>query len=73
MRYKADFKPSDLLCMHSLCWVPVERAVPALDADMHCIISRVGALPIRTAFLPSGSSGVCVVQCASGGTDVGRR
>ncbi|CAL8470792.1 g10334 [Coccomyxa elongata] len=45
MRYKAEFRPSDLLCMHLGCWVPAERAVPALDADMHCVISQIpGAL-----------------------------
>lgn len=44
MRYKAEFKPSDLLCMHLGCWVPAERAVPALDADMHCVISQVKPL-----------------------------
>ncbi|EIE22789.1 hypothetical protein COCSUDRAFT_47695 [Coccomyxa subellipsoidea C-169] len=60
MRYKADFKPSDLLCMHSLCWVPVERAVPALDADMHCIISRIpGALEGLDATFMGDCSEAC--------------
>eukprot|EP00887_Chlorella_sp_A99_P004730 scaffold4.g4730.t1 len=32
MRYKGDFAPSDLLCPTSQCWVPLERARPALEA-----------------------------------------
>ncbi len=44
MRYKAEFRPSDLLCMHLGCWVPADRAVPALDEDMHCVISQVEPL-----------------------------
>ncbi|KAK9903993.1 hypothetical protein WJX75_002063 [Coccomyxa subellipsoidea] len=60
MRYKGEFRPSDLLCMHSLCWVPTERAVPALDADMHCIISQVpGALEDLGAEYVSSSAHSC--------------
>ncbi len=45
LRYKREFRPSDLLCMRALCWVPLERAVPALDACMNCIISQVDYVP----------------------------
>lgn len=33
MMYKADFRPSDVLCPQTLCWVPHERAQAAMLAS----------------------------------------
>ncbi len=41
MRYKADFHPSELLCMRTYAWVPLPIALPALKADSHCAIGLV--------------------------------
>lgn len=41
MRYKADFHPSELLCMRTYAWVPLPVALPALKADSHCAIGLV--------------------------------
>lgn len=41
MRYKADFQPSELLCMRTYAWVPLSAALPRLKADSHCTIGLV--------------------------------
>ena len=46
MRYKADFQPSQLLCMHTYAWVPLSLALPRLQQDSHCCIGMVRCLPL---------------------------
>lgn len=41
MRYKADFQPSQLLCMHTYAWVTLSLALPHLQQDSHCCIGMV--------------------------------
>lgn len=41
MRYKAEFAPSDLLCMRDIVWVPFERAIVGLRRDPACTLSQV--------------------------------
>ena len=48
MRYKADFHPSELLCMRTYAWVPLPVVLPALKADSHCAIGLVSTRPMRT-------------------------
>ena len=43
MRYKADFHPSELLCMRTYAWVPLRTALPALKADSHAAIGLVSS------------------------------
>ena len=43
MRYKAEFHPSELLCMRTYAWVPLCVAVPAIQEDGHCTIGQVGS------------------------------
>ena len=43
MRYKAEFHPSELLCMRTYAWVPLCVAVPAIQEDDHCTIGQVGS------------------------------
>ncbi len=44
MRYKAEFHPSELLCMRSYAWVPLRVAVPAIRGEGHCTIGQVSSL-----------------------------
>ena len=44
MRYKAEFQPSELLCMRTYAWVPLCSAVPAIQDDAHCTIGQVSSL-----------------------------
>ena len=46
MRYKADFHPSELLCMRTYAWVPLPIALPALKADSHCAIGLVSVFSV---------------------------
>ena len=42
MRYKADYRPSDLLCPVRYIWTPYEDAKPVLDASQDsqlCVLS----------------------------------
>jgi len=39
MKYKAAYKPSDLLCDKTFEWVPVERCLPKLDKTKYCKFS----------------------------------
>lgn len=48
MRYKADFHPSELLCMGTYAWVPLPIALPALKADSHCAIGLVSFCAVCT-------------------------
>ena len=43
MRYKAEFQPSELLCMRTYAWVPLCSAVPAIQDDAHCAIGQVSS------------------------------
>jgi arginine-tRNA-protein transferase len=36
MRYKGDYRPSDLLCPRHKCWVPLERVQGSLDQVCGC-------------------------------------
>lgn len=36
MRYKGQYRPSDLLCPETYVWVPIEQCLPALDNSKYC-------------------------------------
>ncbi|XP_016280989.1 arginyl-tRNA--protein transferase 1 isoform X4 [Monodelphis domestica] len=36
MRYKGQYKPSDLLCPETYVWVPIEQCLPALENSKYC-------------------------------------
>ncbi|MBN3326698.1 ATE1 transferase, partial [Atractosteus spatula] len=36
MRYKGQYRPSDLLCPETFVWVPIERCLPRLDHSRYC-------------------------------------
>ncbi|XP_031244382.1 arginyl-tRNA--protein transferase 1 isoform X2 [Mastomys coucha] len=36
MRYKGQYKPSDLLCPETYVWVPIEQCLPSLDNSKYC-------------------------------------
>ena len=42
MRYKAAFKPSQLLCPATFTWVPLERVTEALDQKPYVVLATVG-------------------------------
>nr|XP_021336576.1 arginyl-tRNA--protein transferase 1 [Danio rerio] len=35
MRYKGQYRPSDLLCPETYSWVPIERCIPRLDVSVY--------------------------------------
>nr|XP_042140478.1 arginyl-tRNA--protein transferase 1 isoform X4 [Peromyscus maniculatus bairdii] len=36
MRYKGQYRPSDLLCPETYVWVPIEQCLPSLDNSKYC-------------------------------------
>ncbi|XP_021047573.1 arginyl-tRNA--protein transferase 1 isoform X3 [Mus pahari] len=36
MRYKGQYRPSDLLCPETYVWVPIEQCLPCLDNSKYC-------------------------------------
>ncbi|XP_055976919.1 arginyl-tRNA--protein transferase 1 isoform X1 [Sorex fumeus] len=36
MRYKSQYRPSDLLCPETYVWVPIEQCLPSLDKSKYC-------------------------------------
>ncbi|XP_038200576.1 arginyl-tRNA--protein transferase 1 isoform X5 [Arvicola amphibius] len=36
MRYKGQYRPSDLLCPETYVWVPIEQCLPSLDISKYC-------------------------------------
>ncbi|XP_036591062.1 arginyl-tRNA--protein transferase 1 isoform X7 [Trichosurus vulpecula] len=36
MRYKGQYRPSDLLCPETYVWVPIEQCLPALENSKYC-------------------------------------
>ncbi|XP_051049112.1 arginyl-tRNA--protein transferase 1 isoform X6 [Phodopus roborovskii] len=36
MRYKGQYRPSDLLCPETYVWVPIEQCLPSLDVSKYC-------------------------------------
>ncbi|XP_020834896.1 arginyl-tRNA--protein transferase 1 isoform X9 [Phascolarctos cinereus] len=36
MRYKGQYRPSDLLCPETYVWVPIEQCLPALESSKYC-------------------------------------
>ncbi|XP_043841802.1 arginyl-tRNA--protein transferase 1 isoform X6 [Dromiciops gliroides] len=36
MRYKGQYRPSDLLCPETYIWVPIEQCLPALESSKYC-------------------------------------
>ncbi|KAL1787533.1 arginyl-tRNA-protein transferase 1 isoform X2 [Sigmodon hispidus] len=36
MRYKGQYRPSDLLCPETYIWVPIEQCLPLLDNSKYC-------------------------------------
>ena len=36
MRYKGEYRPSDLLCPETYVWVPIEQCLPSLDNSKYC-------------------------------------
>ena len=42
MRYKAAFRPSQLLCPETFSWVPLERVTQALNERPYVVLARVG-------------------------------
>lgn len=40
MRYKGQYRPSDLLCPETYTWVPMERCIPRLDISAYSRLSE---------------------------------
>uniref|UniRef100_A0A8C5I576 Arginyl-tRNA--protein transferase 1 n=1 Tax=Gouania willdenowi TaxID=441366 RepID=A0A8C5I576_GOUWI len=40
MRYKGQYRPSDLLCPETYVWVPIERCVPQLDNSRYARLNQ---------------------------------
>ncbi|XP_023660117.1 arginyl-tRNA--protein transferase 1 isoform X3 [Paramormyrops kingsleyae] len=40
MRYKGQYKPSDLLCPETYTWVPIERCLPLLEASVYARLNQ---------------------------------
>lgn len=59
MRYKAAYRPSELLCPLRYEWVPFENAKPVLDKSPYAVLSEYMTLNFRAASpqLPSTSIG----------------
>uniref|UniRef100_A0A673SU23 Arginyl-tRNA--protein transferase 1 n=1 Tax=Suricata suricatta TaxID=37032 RepID=A0A673SU23_SURSU len=36
MKYKGQYRPSDLLCPETYVWVPIEQCLPSLDNSKYC-------------------------------------
>ncbi|XP_029416591.1 arginyl-tRNA--protein transferase 1 isoform X10 [Nannospalax galili] len=36
MKYKGQYRPSDLLCPETYIWVPIEQCLPSLDNSKYC-------------------------------------
>ncbi|KAJ3023129.1 UNVERIFIED_CONTAM: hypothetical protein HDU68_008771 [Siphonaria sp. JEL0065] len=53
MRYKAQFKPSDLICPKTRVWVPVEKCVKLLDVHKVALLSA--ALKLEDNGIPDPS------------------
>mmetsp|Transcript_20855 Transcript_20855/g.67523 ORF Transcript_20855/g.67523 Transcript_20855/m.67523 type:complete len:609 (+) Transcript_20855:755-2581(+) len=53
MRYKAQYKPSQLLCPRSYEWVPYEEAEPLLNEAKYSVLAPFSAAPARETTLLS--------------------
>ncbi|XP_051001379.1 arginyl-tRNA--protein transferase 1 isoform X6 [Acomys russatus] len=40
MRYKGQYRPSDLLCPETYIWVPIEQCLPSLDNSKYCRLNQ---------------------------------
>ncbi|XP_030627351.1 arginyl-tRNA--protein transferase 1 isoform X2 [Chanos chanos] len=40
MRYKGQYRPSDLLCPETYAWVPIERCIPCLETSAYARFSQ---------------------------------
>eukprot|EP00816_Leptocylindrus_hargravesii_P009446 CAMPEP_0196822446 /NCGR_PEP_ID=MMETSP1362-20130617/83539_1 /TAXON_ID=163516 /ORGANISM="Leptocylindrus danicus, Strain CCMP1856" /LENGTH=847 /DNA_ID=CAMNT_0042202007 /DNA_START=22 /DNA_END=2565 /DNA_ORIENTATION=- len=68
MRYKAEYKPSELLCPVSKSWVEYEQAKECLDqCSTHDYCSFIGMNNTSTAYTPS--NGKSCIQSSNNVTD----
>ena len=44
MRYKSQYKPSNLLCPETFTWVPVEECLPKLDRNKYSRLNQDDSL-----------------------------
>ncbi|XP_036429535.1 arginyl-tRNA--protein transferase 1 isoform X2 [Colossoma macropomum] len=42
MRYKGQYKPSDLLCPETYVWMPIERCIPRLETSAYARLNEDG-------------------------------
>ncbi|KAJ3030121.1 UNVERIFIED_CONTAM: Arginyl-tRNA--protein transferase 1 [Siphonaria sp. JEL0065] len=54
MRYKAQFKPSDLICPKTRVWVPVEKCIKLLDVHKVALLST--ALRLEDNAIPDANN-----------------
>uniref|UniRef100_A0A8C9L4C5 Arginyl-tRNA--protein transferase 1 n=1 Tax=Panthera tigris altaica TaxID=74533 RepID=A0A8C9L4C5_PANTA len=40
MKYKGQYRPSDLLCPETYVWVPIEQCLPSLENSKYCRFNR---------------------------------
>ncbi|XP_043375671.1 arginyl-tRNA--protein transferase 1 isoform X2 [Dermochelys coriacea] len=71
MRYKGQYRPSDLLCPETYVWVPIEQCLPTLEHSKYCRFNqdlKADAIP-RQGCSPFGSAHqhrCCCVPGAAG-------
>ncbi|XP_037760747.1 arginyl-tRNA--protein transferase 1 isoform X2 [Chelonia mydas] len=76
MRYKGQYRPSDLLCPETYVWVPIEQCLPTLEHSKYCrfnqdlkadAIPRQACSPLSSAQLADTAAVVSQVLLAADG------